>query len=126
MHDHSDHTELIKQVAEEYKEILDNSKQGIYIYLDDNNKITNDKFASMLGYTKEEWEKPSEFIETFVSDTSAHELVSAFQSAMEDMVGSNLSVTWKKKGADVLATNVILVPIMSQGHVLALHFVTEA
>lgn len=126
MDTHSDHDQLIGKVAEEYEDILENSKQGIYIYLDDDNKICNEKFASMLGQTKEEWEKPSEFISTNVSDASAHKLVSAFQDAMENMVGTNLSVTWKKKGGDELTTNVILVPIVSQGHVLALHFVSEA
>lgn len=126
MHDHGHHEDLIKKVEEEYKDILENSKQGIYIYLDDNHKITNDKFASMLGYTKEEWEKPSEFIETFVTDASAHELVSAFQSAMEDMVGSSLKVSWKKKDGAEVETNVILVPIISHDHVFALHFITEA
>ena len=125
MHEHEEahHQDLLKAVAEEYAHILESSEQGIYIYLDDNHKVCNQKFADMLGYTIEEWQKPAEFIDTYVSEDSGSKLVSAFQNAMEKSVASENDITWKKKDGSTVETEVILVPISFQKHTFALHFV---
>lgn len=126
MHDHSHHEDLIKGLREEYEDLLENSEQGIYIYFDDNHKICNEKFAKMLGYSSaEEWEKPAEFVETYVAGKSGDDLVSAFQSAMEQGVATSLEITWKKKDGGELPTKVILVPISFDGHLFALHFISS-
>ncbi|MEX0621822.1 MAG: PAS domain-containing protein [Candidatus Woykebacteria bacterium] len=125
MDDHQDHEDLIKNLTKEYSAILESSSQGIYIYLDDNHKLCNEKFAQMLGYSVEEWSKPSEFIETYVAKESGERLVSAFQDAMEKSMASEIDVTWKKKDSSTVETDVILVPISFEGHHFALHFVTS-
>jgi len=40
------HEELIKGIHEQLKEILDESKQAIYVYLDDHHMTYNQRFAS--------------------------------------------------------------------------------
>jgi len=49
-------------------------------------------------------------------------LVGAYQDAMESGIGSALQVTWKKK-TGVVRSKIILVPVMVQGELLALHFI---
>ncbi len=44
------HEELVNGLYEQMKPILDKSEQPIFIYLDDNHKACNQKFASMLGF----------------------------------------------------------------------------
>ena len=44
------HAELVSGLAQQLKFILDKSPQALYLYLDDNHKTCNKKFASMLGY----------------------------------------------------------------------------
>ncbi len=126
MDQHEHHEQLLKEVSEEYEDILENSEQGIYIYFDDNHKICNEKFAEMLGYTLEEWQKPAEFIATYVADESGKRLVSAYQDSIQKAVGSAIEVTWKKKDEGEIKTKVILVPISLSGHHFALHFVSPA
>ena len=93
------HEELIKGVYEQLKEIFEGSKQAIYIYYDDNYKICNQRFASLLGYKSiEEWSAVNEpFPQAFVKDESQEVLVSAYRNAMEDKIGSDIEVSWKKK-----------------------------
>lgn len=124
-HDHHDH--LIQSITQEYRNILENSKQGVYIYLDDTHKVCNTKFSSFLGYeSADEWAKiTTAFPEAFVADESQKTLVSAFQDAMEHMVGSTNSIVWKKKDGTTVNTEVILVPIVHGNHFFALHFVTN-
>lgn len=124
MDQHEHHEQLLKEVSKEYSDILENSQQGIYIYLDDNHKICNQKFAEMLGYSVEEWQKPAEFIASYVAAESGEGLVSAYQDSMQKAVASALEVTWKKKDGGEIKTKVILVPISLSGHHFALHFIS--
>jgi len=125
MHSES-HEEIISEARKEYKSILDESKQGIYIFLDDVNKICNEKFASMLGYpSANAWEKVTEnFPTAFVSEKSQSILIDAYQDAMNNSIASNIKVTWKKNKGGEVNTNVILVPISCKNHSLAMHFVS--
>lgn len=126
--DHDGHHEdLIQSVAEEYADILRNSEQGVYIFLDDSSKVCNAKFATLLGYdSPEEWAKVDEsFPDAFVDESSQDVLVSAFQDAMEKGVGSTNEIMWKKKDESTVKSTVILAPIAYEGHLLALHFISE-
>jgi len=121
------HEELIKGVYEQLKEVLEESKQAIYIYYDDTHKICNQRFASLLGYKSvEEWSAVNKpFTEAFVNDESQEILVSTYRNAMEDKIGSDIEVSWKKKTGESVRAKVIMVPISHNGELLALHFISK-
>ncbi len=123
MDDH--HADLIESISKEYQDILAHSEQGMYIYLDDQHKVCNNKFATLLGYeSEEEWAKvDTSFPEAFVADQSQEMLISSFQYAMEKNIASTNKIVWKKKDKSTLNTTVILVPVSHEGHIFALHFV---
>lgn len=123
---HHDHGDLMQSVAKEYEEVLANSEQGVYIYLDDTSKVCNKNFATLLGYkSAQEWaEVTTSFPEAFVAEKSQETLISAYQDAMENGTGSTNQIVWKKKDGSTASTTVILVPISYDGHMLALHFVS--
>ena len=123
-HDHS-HSDLIKEARSHLKAIFEESKQSIYLFLDDENKVCNKKFAALLGYkSPEEWSAVEDsFTQAFVDEKSQEKLVSAYQKAMNDFVGSSMEVEWKKKSGGKVKTKVILVPFLFNGHLFALHFI---
>jgi PAS domain-containing protein len=125
MDEHQSHEDLVRKVAREYREILDGSEQGIYIYLDDVHKVCNKRFAAMLGYgSADEWARIDEsFPDTFVAEKSQKPLITAYYGAMEKKAASTTRVTWKKKSGGTVDRDVILVPIAFEGSILALHFV---
>lgn len=127
MNDHGDHDELIRDLGNEFREILDTSGQGIYLYLDDAHKLCNARFASLLGYgSPAEWAAVQRsFPDAFVAEQSQHALIGAYQDAMEEGTGSTFAATWKRRDGGTVDSSVILVPISFGGHVLALHFVDE-
>ncbi len=127
MGEHDHHNELMQSIAKEYQDILANSEQGIYLYLDDTSKVCNKKFATLLGYESEdEWAKIQEsFPDAFVANESQETLISAFQDAMEKNIGSTNTIVWKKKDGSTVEATVMLVPISYEGHVFALHFVSN-
>lgn len=119
------HDQLIQSITEEYKDILDNSGQAIYIYLGDEHKVCNKKFATLLGYSSEnEWaEVKDSFPDVFVAEESQDKLITSFQDAMEKNIGSVNEIVWKKKDGSTVNTTVIIVPVSHDGHLYALHFV---
>lgn len=121
------HEELIKGFYEQFKEIFDESKQAIYVYRDDSHKACNQRFASLLGYkSTEEWSiVKGPFPDAFVMEKSQEILVSAYRNAIEDKIGSDIEVSWKKKTGGYVKTKVIIVPISYNGELLALHFISK-
>ena len=127
MNDHDDHDDLVRELEGEYRELLDTSSQGIYLFLDDDHKLCNERFASLLDYeSPAEWAGVQRsFPDAFVAEESQHTLIAAYQGAMEEGTGSTFAVTWKRRSGGTVDSSVILVPISFGGHILALHFVDE-
>jgi len=120
------HEELVDGFHNQLKKIFDSSEQAIYLYLDDNHKVCNKKYANLLGYSSAaEWAKIENPLEANVEKTSQQTVVSAYRDAMEKMVGSKIDVKVKKKSGSTLNVSVIMVPVAYQGHLFALHFISE-
>jgi len=118
------HEILLDELRAEYKSILDGSPQAIYIYLDNEHKICNEKFAALIGYKSVRDYETSEDPMVDVQEASINTLVSAYQNATQNKAGSAIQVTFKKRGGGTVKTEVILVPIAFKGEKLALHFIT--
>ena len=121
------HEELVKGLYDQMKPILDESEQPIFIYLDDNHKACNQKFAAMLGFkSPQEWAEKQGFLEVYVTEKSRETLSNAYWKAMEKKVASTIPMTWMKKDGAAIESTMILVPIFFQGHMFSVHFVTSA
>jgi hypothetical protein len=122
------HEVLLQQVQQEFGEILTQSTQGIYIYLDDPHWVCNDRLATMLGYASAtelvKVASGSPLLDVLVATDSQPRVVDAYTSAVERKVASTIPVTWKKKGGGTVKSQTIFVPISYKGTVLAIHFVT--
>jgi len=126
--DEHDHKGVISKARKQLADVFEESEQSVYIYLDDVNKACNERFASLLGYgSPKEWASVKEnFPEAFVSPKHRRALVSAYQDAITSLVGSTISVNWKKKKGGEVATTTILVPVVVDGHRMALHFISPS
>jgi len=120
------HEEPVEGLSEQMEDIMKSSKQPIYLYLDDNHKACNAKFATLLGYeSPEEWAKVQGSLDPFVAKKSHETVASAYWKVREDFAASTIPVTVKKKDGGTVDTAVILVPMAFQGHLFAIHFVTD-
>lgn len=119
------HKELVDGFYNQLKEIFDSSEQAIYLYLDDNHKVCNKKFAQMQGFSSpEEWAKVDNPLEVGVEKSSQDVIVSAYKNAMEKLIASKINVELKTKTGRIFNASVIMVPVAYQGHLFALHFIS--
>jgi hypothetical protein len=110
------HEEVVRGLSDQLKPVLDSSEQPIYIYLDDNHKACNNRFANLLGYESPmKWAEIPGFLEVYVAEKSRDAAMKAYWNAMKRMVASLTQVTWMKKDGGMVDSTVILVPIFFQG-----------
>jgi hypothetical protein len=120
------HKELIKGIAEQMKPVLEKSQQAIDIYLDDNHKVCNKKYADMLGYkSPKEWADAEAPLSDVVEEDQ-QSVIDAYTNASEKMVASSLEVRMKNiKTGKIVKTRMVIAPIGHAGHVFAAHFFSK-
>ena len=126
MSSNTHHEGLVNGFYNQLKQIFDESPQAIYLYLDDNHKVCNKNFASLLGYTSpEEWAKIENPLEENVDKSSQDAVVSAYFNASEKMIGSQMDVRLRTTTGNVLDASVIVVPVAYMNHMFALYILSK-
>ena len=120
------HGELVKDLYNQMKPILDKSEQPMFIYLDDNHKACNNRLAAMLGFkSPQEWASVQGFLEAYVAEKSRETLSTAYWNSVNKMMASTIQLTWMKKTGETIDSTMILVPIFFEGHMFSVHYVTS-
>ena len=65
--------------TEVWSPMFENSPDGVYIWLDDDNKVCNKRLANIFGYTVDEWRATEPFLESFVDEEDQHTYSSNYQ-----------------------------------------------
>ena len=119
------HEEVLDWIGKEFKEILEDSKQAIYVYVCDRHRLCNKKFSSMLGYASPETWAMKEEMMSDVKEEDQKVIVSAYRNAMEKKIGSSVPISWKnRKNGPYVKTDVILIQLSYKGEMFALHFIS--
>ncbi len=120
------HKELVKGITEQMKPVLEKSEQAIYIYLDDNHKVCNKKFADLLGYeSPKEWADAEAPLSDVVEEDQQG-VINAYMNASEKMVASAVEVRVKNvKTGKIVKTRMIIAPVGHAGHVFTTHFFSK-
>jgi hypothetical protein len=126
MKEQQHHLQLVGELAEQMKAVLERSEQGIYLYLDDSHKVCNKKFADLLGYeSPESWAHvDAPLADVVVEDQQG--VIDAYMKASEKMAASMVGVRIKNiMTGKIVKTQMIVAPIGHAGHVFTAHFITK-
>ncbi len=118
------HEHLIKEIAEMFAPLFAKSPQAIYLYLDDEHKICNTKFAKLVGYKSvQEWVE-NQFPVSDVDEKDRERVIKAYYQASRKLVTQSLTATVVTKTGKKIKTEVIMAPITYRGEVFVLHFIS--
>ena len=108
------------------KPVLEKSAQAIYIYLDDNHKVCNKKFADLLGYkSPKEWADAEAPLSDVVEEDQ-QKVINAYMNASEKMLASAIEVRVKHtKTGKIVKSRMIIAPIGHAGHIFTAHFFSK-
>ena len=126
MVEHPHHEDLVKGISDQMKLVLSKSPQAIYIYLDDNHKVCNKKFADLLGYkSAKEWADTDAPLADVV-EADQEKVIVAYGDASEKMAASCIDVRFKNVNTGkVVKARMVTVPIVFNGHVFTAHFMSQ-
>ena len=120
------HEQLVKGVAEQFKEVLEKSPQAIYLYLDDTHKICNKQFADLLGYISPEQWASTEAPLADVVEGDRPAVVRAYRAAVGKFKATKLSVKFHNVSTHRSFTRrMTVVPLPFQGSIFSAHFIDK-
>lgn len=119
---HHDH--LIEELTKQLEPIFSRSPQGIYLYLDDEHKSCNKKFADMLGYKSPAQWAANEYPIGDVAEKDQDKGIKAYMDASRNFKATTLPATWVRKDGKKIETTVTLAPITYKEEVFVLHFIS--
>jgi PAS domain S-box-containing protein len=119
-----DHSELMRELEEQFRPVLENSPDGVYLWLDETNKICNEKLAAMFGYTVEEWRRTQPFLDTFVDEEDRDLYALHYASRVANLAfPATFRFRGVRKDGSTFSAETDMIPIAAGGHAIAYHFV---
>ena len=121
------HMKAVRDLEGQYRLVMDKSADGVYIYLDDEHKACNEKLASLFGYSKEEWERTSPFLDNFVAPESQEAVSSGYWRYIRTArVPRNLDFEALRKDGSHFRAHLTEFPVSYKRRLFSIGFVHEA
>jgi PAS domain S-box-containing protein len=118
--------DALGQLADHLSPVLDESPDGVYLWLDEANKTCNLRLAKMFGYTVEEWEATTDFAHTFVAAEDRGMYVWNYQNRVLDRSApTTFRFRGRRKDGSTFDAETDMIPLAFGGHLVAYHFVRE-
>ena len=122
----TNHDQTLKELEEQFRPILDNSPDGMYLWLDETHSICNERMAKMFGYTVREWRNKPPLMHQFVVPENQEMFAQHYQVSVGHLA---YPVTFRfrgvRKDGTTFAAETDMVPITIHGHAVAYHFVRQ-
>ncbi|MEW5942160.1 MAG: PAS domain-containing protein, partial [Chloroflexota bacterium] len=80
MAEEHEHVKILKELAEQFQPLFENSPEGIYLYIDEVHKICNERFARMFGLTVKEWEEMEGFVNKHAAGKDVETIVNNYHT----------------------------------------------
>ena len=122
----SKHKQVIMELGKEFAPLMENSPDGVYLWLDEENMICNKRLADMFGYTIKEMCSQSSFLDSFVAEKDQKLFSMNYHKSIAPLASP---VRFKfhgiKKDGSTFLTETDMIPISFKGHAIAYHFVRK-
>ena len=123
------HEEWLAEIGEQLAPVFANSKEGVYVYLDDRHKICNDRLAKMWGFgTAADWARTPDFLNTFVATQADRVRVSQnyHRHIHQSLTPTRLRFSVRRPDGKLVKCEADMVPLSFAGEMFAYHFVRPA
>ena len=121
-----EHTDVIRELAEQFRPVMEQSPDGVYLWLDEAHKACNERLADLFGYTADEWRKAEPFLENFVAEEDRALYSWNYHNRVAALA---FPVTFRFRGlrrdSSTFSAETDMIPISCRGHAVAYHFVRQ-
>ena len=118
------HEDIMLRLAEQFRPILENSPDGVYLWLDEGHQICNERLARMFGCSVEEWCRTQPFLDSFVAEEDRYMFAWNFQNRVAALAfPATFRFRGVRKDGSTFEAETDMIPICWDGHAIAYHFV---
>jgi len=118
--------DIIRELAEQFRPIMEQSPDGVYLWLDETHKVCNEQLAKLFGFTVEEWSATQPFLDNFVAEEDRRMFSWNYHNRVAALV---FPVTFRfrgmRKDGSTFAAETDMIPISYRGEAVAYHFVRQ-
>lgn len=120
------HEEVIDALGRQLAPVLENSPDGVYLWLDEVHKTCNEHLARMFGWSVEEWRATSSFLDTFVAEEDRAEFSWNYRNSVAALSNPVMfRFRALRKDGSTFEAETVMIPLSYEGHAIAYHFVRE-
>ena len=120
------HGEVMRELTEQFRPVMEQSPDGVYLWLDEAHKACNERLANLFGYTVEEWCATEPFLENFVAEEDRGIFSWNYHNRVAALA---FPVTFRfrglRKDGSSFSAETDMIPISYRGHAVAYHFVRQ-
>lgn len=115
---------IIKELAEQLRPVMEQSPDGVYLWLDEAHKVCNERLAEMFGHTVREWSEAEPFLDRFVAEEDRIMCSWNYHNRVATLA---FPVTFRfralRKDGTTFAAETDMIPVSHRGYAVAYHFV---
>jgi hypothetical protein len=122
------HEEWLAAIGEQLAPVFEHSKDGVYLYLDDQHKICNDTLAKMWGFgSAAEWARTPDFLNSFIATHQDRLKVSrSYHTHIhQSLTPVRLRFSVRRPDGKLVRCEGDMVPLSHAGQMFAYHFVRK-
>ena len=128
-HDHAhhmSHDDVLATALDHLGPVLEESPDGVYLYVDDDNRACNERMAKLFGHTTESWATAGNFLASFVAEGDRERFAQHYHERVA-MLSRPVTFQFEALRADgtTFTAETDMVPLCIAGHPVAYHFVRE-
>jgi PAS domain S-box-containing protein len=119
------HEVATKELAEQLRPIFDTSPDGVYVWLDEEHWICNQRFAELLGYgSPDELNDTPNLLQRWVHEDDQNVFSWSYWNRVQTLsFPTTLRFRGKRRDGSEVLVETEMIPLTYGGHTFAYHFV---
>ena len=122
----SEPEDIIRELAEQFRPVMEQSPDGVYLWLDETHKVCNERLAKLFGFTVEQWSATQPFLDNFVAEEDRRMFSWNYHNRVAALA---FPVTFRfrgmRKDGSTFPAETDMIPISYGGEAVAYHFVRQ-
>lgn len=122
----SEPEDIIRELAEQFRPVMEQSPDGVYLWLDETHKVCNERLAKLFGFTVEQWSATQPFLDNFVAEEDRRMFSWNYHNRVAALA---FPVTFRfrgmRKDGSTFSAETDMIPISYGGDAVAYHFVRQ-
>ena len=118
------HEVATKELAEHLRPLFESSPDGVYVWLDEEHWICNERFAELLGYASpDELNDTPHLLQRWVHEDDQQVFSWSYWNRVQTLsFPTTLRFRGKRKDGSEVLVETEMIPLTYGGHTFALHF----